>query len=282
MQPLLVIFAGSPIPVYVYPANSAASGSFSRLGNSQATGQALHGRHSPLAEPQSTQEQLLQQMPPAPIVPWAAQPDKGHLKRRLVLQWSACHECGAGALRRGEGRGRPGSSSLCSGNAPGTPGPGTEPSPGSCRAWTQGGLACPLPGSGFLQLLGNCSHKSVTKGHWSPPFPRWRSWPRQGWAAGCQAGHAPRDTACEPLPSQGRSGRGGVSVCASHDRERREAHVPCPAIRWKEQSVDKVGHSGGLLLRWSPAPVQSSCRQMVPWAEHCHLRGGGCCQHPQR
>lgn len=212
-------------------------------------------------------------LPPALIVPWAAQTDKGHLKRRLVQQWSAWHECGAGPA--GVGKARAGQAApRCARAMPPAPlGWALSPDPGAGKPEPRGTssvLCLALAFYRFLVIDHTDRWQRATGVRRSPggdPGHVWVSSWLPGWP--CTPGHS--------LRTPGPAGRGVgmalcVCVCASHEGERREALVSLPAIRWEEHSAGKVGQSGGLLLRWSPAPVQSSFRQMAPCGECCHLR----------
>lgn len=80
--------------------------------------------------------------PPASIIPWAAQPDKGNLKRSLVLQWSRLKRMEDRGLRA---RGRPEGPLPRAGDAPSTPlALRTGPGPGNREPERRGvsGVLC--------------------------------------------------------------------------------------------------------------------------------------------
>lgn len=151
------------------------------------------------------------------------------------------------------------------------PSPGRWAQPRELESLSPGGPSVSCARSWFLQLLvmdhTDRSPRATGVRHspgGDPGCVRGSSW-LPGWP-------------CTPAHSLWTPARAGeewawrcesVRVCES---ERREAHVS-PSCHMGRTSVGKVGHSGGLLLRWSPAPVQSSCRQMVPCTQHCHLSG---------
>lgn len=155
---------------------------------------------------------------------------------------------------RGWGKGRPGAPRCAQPLSP-----GHWAQPWELESLNPGGLTCPLPGSCFIQLLDNWSHRLITEGHWSWSFPRWRSWLCQGRAASCQAAMHPGHSLWTPAPA------GGVGmvlwvcvcVCLVKGRERKTVFLSQPSAGKSSQWV------GWMLWRIVFKVVTSSCAEQL-------------------
>lgn len=253
MQTLLVIFAGSPVPVYVYPVvqrlPAEQPGSFSCLGSNRA-GIAFTAPFPHRG--QSTQEQLLQLGAGKCLLLWLS---PGLLSLpRAIWRDGWCYS-GAPEVNVGlgpPGKGRPGSSSLCSG----TPRLGTEPSPGSWRAWTQG--------ASHVFCLAHVLYSSLITDHtyWSlratgvchspggdPGCVGASSW-LPGWP--CTL-----DTACGPLPELGEEWAWWYESVCMKGREGKPVFLSQPSAGRSSQWV------GWMLWKIAFKVVTSSCAEQL-------------------